>query len=64
MLRLVKGANMEMERIEAAIGGWPQAPFATKPETDANFKRMLRLTHSIGLRRGPVHPDFSIRFFQ
>ena len=41
MLRLVKGANMEMERIEAAIGGWPQAPFATKPETDANFKRML-----------------------
>ena len=42
MLRLVKGANMEMERFEAAIGGWPQAPFQTKPETDANFKRMLR----------------------
>ena len=41
MLRLVKGANMEMEKFEAAIGGWPQAPFATKPETDANFKRML-----------------------
>ena len=42
MLRLVKGANMEMERFEAAIGGWPQAPFQTKAETDANFKRMLR----------------------
>ena len=27
MLRLVKGANMEMERFEAAVGGWPQAPF-------------------------------------
>ena len=42
MLRLVKGANMEMERFEAAVGGWPQAPFQTKAETDANFKRMLR----------------------
>jgi RHH-type proline utilization regulon transcriptional repressor/proline dehydrogenase/delta 1-pyrroline-5-carboxylate dehydrogenase len=41
MLRLVKGANMEMEKFEAGIGGWPQAPFATKAETDANFKRML-----------------------
>ena len=42
MLRLVKGANMEMERFEAAVGGWPQTPFKTKAETDANFKRMLR----------------------
>ena len=41
MLRLVKGANMEMEKFEAAVGGWPHAPFATKTETDANFKRML-----------------------
>jgi len=40
-LRLVKGANMEMERIEAAIGGWPQAPFNVKMDSDANFKRML-----------------------
>jgi len=40
-LRLVKGANMEMERFEAAIRGWPQAPYKTKLETDANFKRLL-----------------------
>ena len=40
-LRLVKGANMEMERVDAALHGWPQAPFRTKAETDANFKRML-----------------------
>lgn len=40
-VRLVKGANMEMERVDAALHGWPQAPFRTKPETDANFKRML-----------------------
>jgi RHH-type proline utilization regulon transcriptional repressor/proline dehydrogenase/delta 1-pyrroline-5-carboxylate dehydrogenase len=41
-IRLVKGANMEMERIEAAHRDWPQAPFTTKRETDANFQRMLR----------------------
>jgi RHH-type proline utilization regulon transcriptional repressor/proline dehydrogenase/delta 1-pyrroline-5-carboxylate dehydrogenase len=40
-LRLVKGANMEMERVEASLRGWPQAPFKTKVETDANYKRML-----------------------
>lgn len=40
-LRIVKGANMEMERVEASLRGWPQAPFKTKIETDANFKRML-----------------------
>jgi RHH-type proline utilization regulon transcriptional repressor/proline dehydrogenase/delta 1-pyrroline-5-carboxylate dehydrogenase len=40
-VRLVKGANMEMERVEASICGWPQAPFKTKGEVDANYKRML-----------------------
>ncbi len=40
-IRLVKGANMEMERVEAGLRGWPQAPFRTKRETDANYKRML-----------------------
>ena len=41
-VRIVKGANMEMERVEASIMGWPQAPYRTKQETDANFKRMVR----------------------
>lgn len=40
-LRLVKGANLEMERCEASLRGWPQAPYPTKRETDANFKRMV-----------------------
>ena len=40
-LRVVKGANMEMERVEAAQRGWPQAPYASKAETDANYKRMV-----------------------
>lgn len=40
-MRLVKGANMEMERAEASIEGWPQAPYKSKCDTDANYKRML-----------------------
>ena len=40
-IRIVKGANMEMERVEASIRGWPQAPFGTKAEVDANYKRIL-----------------------
>ncbi len=40
-IRLVKGANMESERVEASIAGWPQAPYNRKIDTDANFKRML-----------------------
>lgn len=41
-LRLVKGANLAMEQVEASLRGWAQAPFETKREVDANFKRMLR----------------------
>src|SRR3954465_1443050 len=40
-IRVVKGANMEAERVEASIRGWPQAPYKTKIETDANYLRML-----------------------
>ncbi|HEX6211254.1 MAG TPA: proline dehydrogenase family protein [Methylomirabilota bacterium] len=40
-LRIVKGANLAMERLEAAVHGWPQAPYETKREVDANYKRML-----------------------
>ncbi len=40
-LRVVKGANMEMERVEASLRGWPVAPYQRKIETDANYLRML-----------------------
>lgn len=40
-IRLVKGANMEMERVEASLRGWPQAPYEAKIETDANYRRMV-----------------------
>jgi len=41
-VRIVKGANMEAEKVEASLEGWPQAPYTSKRETDANYKRMLR----------------------
>lgn len=41
-VRVVKGANMEMERVEASLMGWAQATYQIKEETDANFKRMVR----------------------
>jgi len=40
-VRLVKGANLPMERVEAEVHGWPQAPYPTKDEVDANFVRLL-----------------------
>jgi RHH-type transcriptional regulator, proline utilization regulon repressor / proline dehydrogenase / delta 1-pyrroline-5-carboxylate dehydrogenase len=40
-IRIVKGANMEMEQIEAALNNWPLAPFDNKRDVDANYKRML-----------------------
>ena len=40
-LRLVKGANLAMEKVEASIHGWPQTPYGSKVESDANFKRLL-----------------------
>ena len=30
VIRLVKGANLEMERVEASLMNWPQAPYKTK----------------------------------
>ena len=39
-IRIVKGANMEMEKCIASLNGWEQAPYTTKLETDTNFKRM------------------------
>ncbi len=41
-IRIVKGANMEMERVESSLHDWPQAPFKSKIETDANYKRMVQ----------------------
>ncbi len=40
-VRLVKGANLAMERVDAALHGWTPAPYDTKVDTDANYLRCL-----------------------
>jgi RHH-type proline utilization regulon transcriptional repressor/proline dehydrogenase/delta 1-pyrroline-5-carboxylate dehydrogenase len=40
-IRLVKGANLAMETVEAELHGWNPAPYPSKSDTDANFHRML-----------------------
>ncbi|GAB4086784.1 proline dehydrogenase family protein [Myceligenerans cantabricum] len=49
-VRLVKGANLSMERVEAALHDWPQAPYPTKPDVDANYVRLL--DHALRPERG------------
>jgi len=66
-LRIVKGANLAMERIEAAVHGWPQAPYETKREVDANYKRMLeygcRPEHAEAVRLGVAsHNLFDVAY--
>ena len=40
-IRLVKGANLAMEQVEAEQHDWPQAPYLTKADVDASYKLML-----------------------
>jgi RHH-type transcriptional regulator, proline utilization regulon repressor / proline dehydrogenase / delta 1-pyrroline-5-carboxylate dehydrogenase len=40
-IRLVKGANLAMESVEAELRGWPPAPYATKADTDASYVALL-----------------------
>ena len=40
-VRLVKGANLPMEQVEAGLHGWPLATWGSKRETDTNYKRVL-----------------------
>ncbi|QSZ42707.1 aldehyde dehydrogenase family protein [Sulfurimonas aquatica] len=37
-IRIVKGANQEMELTEASLRGWPSVTYSSKAESDANFK--------------------------
>ncbi|MGV8967636.1 MAG: bifunctional proline dehydrogenase/L-glutamate gamma-semialdehyde dehydrogenase [Cellulomonas sp.] len=40
-VRLVKGANLAMELVEAELHGWAQATYSTKAEVDANYVRLV-----------------------
>ena len=40
-VRVVKGANLAMERVDAEMHHWPLATYSTKQDTDTNYKRVL-----------------------
>lgn len=40
-VRLVKGANLPMERVDAESHGWPLATWASKQQSDASYKAVL-----------------------
>jgi len=49
-IRLVKGANREMELTEASLRGWPCVTYNEKKDTDANFKIVMNYL---------INPEFS-----
>jgi RHH-type proline utilization regulon transcriptional repressor/proline dehydrogenase/delta 1-pyrroline-5-carboxylate dehydrogenase len=40
-IRIVKGANLAMERVDAAMHDWPLATYRTKAETDASYAALI-----------------------
>ena len=55
-IRLVKGANLAMEKAEAELHGWVPAPYASKSDVDASYTRLidcaLRIENSAAVRIG------------
>ncbi|MEZ5213843.1 MAG: bifunctional proline dehydrogenase/L-glutamate gamma-semialdehyde dehydrogenase [Microbacterium sp.] len=47
-VRVVKGANLPMELVDAAIHGWPAATWGSKQESDTSYKAVLDYA---------LHPD-------
>lgn len=42
-VRLVKGANLAMERVDAEMHGWPLPTYPSKADVDASYKALLEL---------------------
>ncbi|MCI2265290.1 proline dehydrogenase family protein [Sediminivirga luteola] len=66
-VRLVKGANLAMERVHAELAGWPLVTCDSKQATDANYKLVLHWLldreRMRGLRIGVAgHNLFDIAF--
>jgi RHH-type proline utilization regulon transcriptional repressor/proline dehydrogenase/delta 1-pyrroline-5-carboxylate dehydrogenase len=51
-VRIVKGANLAMERVDAELHGWPAAPYPTKADVDASYKRLIDRALDPGLGDG------------
>jgi RHH-type proline utilization regulon transcriptional repressor/proline dehydrogenase/delta 1-pyrroline-5-carboxylate dehydrogenase len=50
-IRLVKGANLAMEKAEAELHGWIPAPYESKSDVDASYARL------IDVALNPAHAD-------
>ncbi len=66
-VRVVKGANLPMERVDAELHGWPLATWPTKQASDASYKAVLnyalRPEHVDAVRIGVAgHNLFDIAF--
>lgn len=66
-VRLVKGANLAMERVDAVMHGWDLATYDAKVDSDANYIRCLdfalRPEHSTAVRLGVAgHNLFDIAY--
>ena len=66
-IRLVKGANLAMEKAEAELHGWSAAPYESKADVDASYSRLLdtalRLENAKAVRIGVAsHNLFHIAF--
>ena len=48
-VRLVKGANLAMEHVDAEVHGWKQAPYYSKADVDASYKALLESALRAGL---------------
>ncbi|OUM44635.1 bifunctional proline dehydrogenase/L-glutamate gamma-semialdehyde dehydrogenase [Arthrobacter sedimenti] len=40
-VRLVKGANLPMEQVDASLHDWPLATWGSKQDSDTNYKRVI-----------------------
>jgi RHH-type proline utilization regulon transcriptional repressor/proline dehydrogenase/delta 1-pyrroline-5-carboxylate dehydrogenase len=48
-IRLVKGANLAMENVNAELHDWPPAPYGSKADTDASYVALMeRLVEAAG----------------
>ena len=47
-IRIVKGANLANELVEAELHDWPLATYPTKHDVDASYKRMLEQALDLG----------------
>lgn len=66
-IRLVKGANLAMEKAEAQLHGWVPAPYKSKSDVDASYSRLidsaLRKDNASAIRIGVAsHNLFHISF--